>query len=88
MDKSTHEKHLFQQLQTTKKQLKNAVTFLSGDNGIFNVTSSNITFYFQKTISNEDDFSQYTIPPGAYELESLNIEIKRIIMEEEPCTEV
>ena len=37
MDKSTHEEHLSQPLQTNNKQFKIAVTFLSGYNGIFNV---------------------------------------------------
>ena len=41
MDKSTHEEHLFEPLQTNIKQFKIAVTFLSGYNGIFNVTSKN-----------------------------------------------
>ena len=37
MDKSTHEEHLFQSLQTNNKQFKIAVTFLTGYNGTFNV---------------------------------------------------
>ena len=41
MDKSTHEEHLPHPLQTNKKQFKIAITFLTGYNGIFNVTSSN-----------------------------------------------
>ena len=41
MDKSTHEEHLIQPLQTNNKQLKIAVTFLTAYNGIFNVTSKN-----------------------------------------------
>ena len=40
MDKSTHEEHLSQTLQTNNKQFKLAVTFLTGYNGIFNVTNS------------------------------------------------
>ena len=46
MDKSTHEKHLFQPLHTNRRQFKNAVTFLSAYNGIFNVTKRKI--YFKK----------------------------------------
>ena len=38
MDKSTHEEHLSQPLQTNNKQFKIAVTFPTGYNGIFNVT--------------------------------------------------
>ena len=70
INKSTHEEHLSQPLQKNNKQFKIAVTFLSGYNGIFNVTNSN-----------------KTIPPGAYEIESLNNEIKRIIIDEEHYTE-
>ena len=87
MDKSTHEEHLYQPLQTNNKQFKIAVTFLSGYNCIFNVTNSNNKFYFKKTISHEDGFIQITIPPGAYEIESLNNEIKRIFFDEEHYTE-
>ena len=32
--------------------------------------------------SNDDDFNQVTIPPGAYEIDSLNNGIKRNIIEE------
>ena len=86
MDKSTHEEHLFQPLETNNKQFKIAVTFLSGYNGIFNVTNSNNKFYFKKTITDEDGFIQITMPPGAYEIESLNDEIKRIVIDEEHYT--
>ena len=44
MDKSTHEEHLHQPVQTNNKQFKNAMTFLTGYNGIFNVTNSNNKF--------------------------------------------
>ena len=87
MDKSTHEEHLSQPLQTNNKQFKVAVTFLTGYNGIFNVTNKNNKFYFKKTISDDDGFIKITIPPGAYEIESLNNEIKRIIIDEEYYTE-
>ena len=71
MDKSTHEEHLSQPLQTNNKHFKIAVTFLTGYNGIFNVTNSNNEIYFTKSI-NDDDFGVISISPGAYELESLN----------------
>ena len=87
MDKSTHEKHLCQPLQTNIKQFKIAVTFLTGYNGIFNVTNSNNKFYFKKTITDEDGLIPITIPPGAYEIESLNNEIKRTIIDEEDYTQ-
>ena len=86
MDKSTHEEHLFQPLQTNNKQFKIAITFLTGYNGIFNVTSKNNKFYFFKSIT-DDDHILITIPPGAYEIENLNNEIKRIIIDQEHYTE-
>ena len=82
MDKSTHEEHFSQPLQSNNKQFKIAVTFLTVYNGIFNVTNTNKKFYFKKTITNADDFIQISIPPAAYESESLNREIKRIIIDE------
>ena len=87
MYKSTHEEHLSRPLQTNKKQIKIAVTFLTGYNGIFNVTISNNKFYFAKSISDADDFLQITIPQGAYEVKILNDEIKRLNIYEEPYTE-
>ena len=44
LDKSTHEEHLSQALQTNNKHLKIAVTFLTAYNGIFNVLNSNNKF--------------------------------------------
>ena len=79
MDKSTHEEHLLQPLQTDNKQFKIAVTFLTGYNGIFNITSKNNKSYF---INPANETVMITIPHGAYELESLDSEIKRIIIEE------
>ena len=45
VDKSTHEEHLSQPLQTNNRHFKIVVTFLSGYNGIFNVTNTNIKFF-------------------------------------------
>ena len=87
MNKSTHEEHLYQPLQTNNKQFKIAVTFLPGYNGIFNVTNQNNKFFFTKSISDEDGFIQITIPPVAYKRESLNNEIKRIFIVEGQYTE-
>ena len=87
MDKSTHEEHLFQPLQTNNKHFKIAITFLTGYNGIFIIRNENNKFYFKKTISNEDGFIKITIPPGAYEIESINNEIKRNINDEGHYTE-
>ena len=87
VDKSTHEEHLFQPLQTINKQFKLAVTCLSAYNGIFHVTSRTNKFYFKKNLIDEG-FIQITIPPGgAYEIESLNKEIKRNIIDEDYFTE-
>ena len=87
MDKSTHEEHLFHPLQTNNKQSKLAITFLSAYNCIFNVTNSKNKFYFFKSIS-DDDHIQISIRPGVYEIEALNNEIKRIIIDEGHYTEV
>ena len=86
MNQSIHEEYLFHPLQINNKQFKIAITFLTGYNGIFNVTKSNNKFYFLKSIT-DDDHIQITIPPGANEIESLNNEIKRIIIDEEHYTE-
>ena len=48
MDESIHQENLSQPLQTNNKQFKIAFTFLTGYNGIFNVTNSNNKFYFKK----------------------------------------
>ena len=45
MNKSTHEEHLSQTLRTKNKRFKIAVTFLTGYNGIFNVTHKNNNFF-------------------------------------------
>ena len=88
MGKNTHEEHLFQPLQTSINQFKIAITFLSGCNGIFNVTNSKIKFSLIKSITDEDGYIQLSIPPGDYERESLNNENKRIIIDEGLFTEL
>ena len=87
MNKSTQEERLTQPFQTNIKQYKIAIPFLTGYNGIFNITNSNIKFPFQKTITNEEDFIQITIPPVAYEIESSNKENRRIIFDKGHYTE-
>ena len=69
MDKSTHEEHLAQPLQTNNKQFKKVVTFQSCSNGIFNVTDKNNKFYFIKSITDKDGYRQITIPLGCYAIE-------------------
>ena len=56
MDKTTHEEHLLQPLQTNNKQFEIAVTFLTGYNGIFNVTNTKNKFYFIKSITDKDGY--------------------------------
>ena len=86
MAKSTHGEHLYQPLQTNNKQFQLAITFLSGQNGIFNVKNLNIKFFFKKTFD-DGEFIQISRPQGAYEIESLNNEIKRFIIDEGYYTE-
>ena len=86
MNKSKHQEHLSQLLQTNNKQFKIAVTFLNGYNGLFNVTHSKNYFCFNKALI-EENFIQIIIPPGAYEMESLNNKIKRIIIDKSHYTE-
>ena len=81
MEKTTHEQYLFQPLQTNNKQFKIVITFLTGYNGICNVTNLNNKFYFKKCFK-DGEFTQISVPQGAYEIESLNNEIKRIIIDE------
>ena len=46
MNKSIHEEHLSQPLQTNNKQFKIAITFLTVYNGSFNVRDTNNKLYF------------------------------------------
>ena len=87
MDKSIHEEHLFQPLQTNNREFKIGVTFLTGYNGIFHVTNSNKKNYFIKSSTDKDGYIQITFPRGSYEIESLNNEIERIIIAEGHYTE-
>ena len=88
MDKSTPEELLSQHLQTSSKQHKIAVTFLTVYNGAFNVKKPKPNFYFAKSFTDKYGFIQRTIPQGAYKLESLNDEIKRITIKEGHFAEV
>ena len=77
MDKSIPEEQLDQPLQTNNKKFKIAVTFLTCYDGTFNITNKSNKSFFTKSISG--DFVHITIQTRAYELESLNDEIKKII---------
>ena len=81
MDTSTHEEHLYQPLQTNNKQFKIAVTFLTGYNGTFNVTNSNKSFYFMKSITVENGFIQ---TPGLISKRKLSGIISNFIMDVDP----
>ena len=83
MDHSTYEDYPSQPLQTINKQFKVAVSFLTAYIGILNVSNSNNKFYFAKSITDEYGYIQIFIPPGAYEIKSLNNETKRIIIDAE-----
>ena len=56
MDKSTPEEHLFQPLEINNKQFKNAVTFLTGYNGISTATDKNNKFQFIRSITDKDGY--------------------------------
>ena len=73
-------------IRTDSKQFKIAITFLTGYNGIFNVTNKNNKFYFRKSI-NDEDFIRNTILPGAYEIKGFDKEIKRPNFDENYFTE-
>ena len=86
MDKSTHEENLYRPSQTNTKQFDIAVTVLTGYKGTFNVTNKNNKLYFTTSI-NDDEFNIITVPAGTYAFESLNYEIRRIIIKEGYFTE-
>ena len=87
MDKSSHDGQLSQPLQTNNKQFKITVSFLTGYNGIFNVTKKNNIFYFKKSITDPADFIQITSTEGSYEIGNLNNEIRRFIVGKSYYTE-
>ena len=88
MDSSIHGELLSQTLETNNKQFKTAVSFMTGYNGVFNVTIKNNRCFFAKSKTDKDGFIQRTLQPGAYEIESLNIEIKRFNIEKSHFTEL
>ena len=86
VDKSVHEEHLSQPLQTNNEHFKKTVSFLTGYNGFFFVTNKHNKSYFTVSI-NHDEFSVIAIPPVAYELESSDHEIEQFIIEDGCFTE-
>ena len=81
MYKSVHEEHLSQPLQTKNKQFQTTVTFLTSYKGVFKASDKNNIFQYKRSIS-DDDFKFINKTGGAYDNESLNDEIKRIIIKE------
>ena len=81
LNKITNEEHPSQPLQTVQKQIKIAVTFLTGYIGVFNVTDEKTKFYFTVSI-NKEDFNFISIPTGAYGTKNLKNEIKMIFLDE------
>ena len=75
MNESVHEENLSQPLQTNNNQFKIAITFLTGYNGIFNISDKNNQFF-----QYAENFDGISISPGAYEIESFDLEIKRLII--------
>ena len=75
-----HEIKLSQLLQTNIKQFKLAVTFLTGYNGIFNVTSWNIKFIFVSLFEGAGS-NVAAFRPAGNEIESLNRKIERSIFD-------
>ena len=69
IDKSKHEKSLLQPLQTNEKQFEIAVSFVSGNIGIFIAKTIEL---FIKSAFESAQYNTVQIKPGAYELESLN----------------
>ena len=85
MDKSIHQETLAQPLQTNNN-LNSLLLFLLVITASLRLLERN-NFYFAKSIIDKDGFFQITIPPGAYELESLNNENKRNIIGEGHITQ-
>ena len=78
MDKSTDEEHLSHPLRTKNKQPILAVTFLTDYSGIVFVKNKNFKFIFMAVFEK----TEYNVVQEAYEIQSLNGKIERIIIEE------
>ena len=73
---STLEENSTQPTKKTKiEQCSFAVTFLTVYNGIFVAATKFNKLYFTPPTSDDDFNVNFKIPPGAYELESLNREV-------------
>ena len=77
LGKSTREQNLDETLQTNNKQFKIAIKFLTGYHGFFNITDKNNRFFY---ITPEKMIVEIVIPKGAYEMEAVYSEIKRLMI--------
>ena len=68
MNKTNHGEHVSIPLQTNNKQFKIGITFLTGQNGTFNVPNSNNKLHIAESITAKDGFIRILILQGAYEL--------------------
>ena len=69
IDNFTHEQHLSQTIQTSKKKFNETVTFRTGYTGIFNVTNENSEIIFRSAFEGAE-YNVISIPPRAYEVEA------------------
>ena len=76
----------FNHFNPKNKQFKIAITFLTGYGGIFKKKQKNEKVFFT-VIINDDDFNLTFFPPGAYEPDSPDDEIKRNTVEDGYFTE-
>ena len=77
MDNPTREENFIEPLITNNKDFKTAITFLTGYNGNFNITEIDNKFY---CITPEKIIVDIVLEKGAYELEAMDLEIKRLMV--------
>ena len=75
-------KSISQPLQINKKQFKISITFLTGYDGLLVLQIQITNSIMQNQLLIKIVFSQNSFPPCAYEIQSLNNEIKRVIVDE------
>ena len=86
LEKSPYDENLSQPLQTQNKQFKITIAYLTGYIGIFSVTFKNQKFILISVFEGVE-YNVKTIPPSAYDLESLIKESKRCNTDEGYVTE-
>ena len=87
MDKPAHEEILIPPIQTKNIKHIITVTFPTGYNGIFRKKTKNNNFYFATSITYKDGFIERESSPAASELEILNEQSNRNIIEQGHFTE-